>query len=415
MSEREHTVPAGDVSESESGNISLAQLTELTRQAYEQKRTKNCLDLIRAILLIDPENAEAQLMRSSIRMEMHLDLNNARSLLKDVHLKDRPQKYSEAGTTVLRRILSVDPDSEEARTLLSEVSPSEPVLPPPAIEEQPVPEPVLEVVQQEPDPPAVQEQPTVVMPARSFRLRVGTLKRPWIPRAIAVVSIAVPIAVVACLPALRSSPNPINTPVTQTGSPQSSVPSEKNFAPAAAPALSDAKIAEVSAPVPVVPRVDTGIATTPPPSSSSTTRPTSNVSSPPALAASGKLAISSPTSVDVYVKDEYIGSAPVTIEMSPGAHTLEYRHENLRKSITHTITTNETTRAAITFDVPVQINARPWADVYVDGIERKPLGQTPMSGVQVPIGGVLVFENSQFGVKRYRVTGRETAIQIVFP
>ena len=45
----------------------------------------------------------------------------------------------------------------------------------------------------------------------------------------------------------------------------------------------------------------------------------------------------------------------------------------------------------------------------------KPLGQTPMSNVRVPIGGILVFQNPKFPTKRYRVTGTESTIQIVFP
>ena len=109
-----------------------------------------------------------------------------------------------------------------------------------------------------------------------------------------------------------------------------------------------------------------------------------------------------------------VGSAPVSLELPAGTHTLEYRHGNLRKSLTHTINSNETTRAMVTFDVTVQINSRPWAEVFLDGVERKALGQTPLSSVRVPIGGVLIFENPQFQAKRYRVTGSER-IQIVFP
>jgi hypothetical protein len=83
--------------------------------------------------------------------------------------------------------------------------------------------------------------------------------------------------------------------------------------------------------------------------------------------------------------------------------------------VTHVIKGNETTKAMITFDVTVQINSRPWSEVFVDGVERKDLGQTPLSGVRVPIGGVLTFQNPQFQAKKYRVTGNETGIQIVFP
>jgi hypothetical protein len=134
-----------------------------------------------------------------------------------------------------------------------------------------------------------------------------------------------------------------------------------------------------------------------------------------AARADGTLAISSPASIDIYKDDTYIGSAPVSLELPAGLQTLEYRHGSLIKRVTHLINSNETTRAMITFDVDVQINSKPWAEVFLDGVERKDLGQTPLSGVRVPIGSVLVFENPGFPKKKYRVTGNETGIQIVFP
>jgi hypothetical protein len=133
------------------------------------------------------------------------------------------------------------------------------------------------------------------------------------------------------------------------------------------------------------------------------------------VAGSGVLALSSPTTADIYKDGVYLGSVPVSLEIPAGTHTLEYRHGNLRRNMTHVINSNETTRAMITFDVSVQINSKPWADVFIDGIERRALGQTPLSGLQVPIGSVLIFENPQFQPKRYRVTGNETGIQVVFP
>jgi len=53
--------------------------------------------------------------------------------------------------------------------------------------------------------------------------------------------------------------------------------------------------------------------------------------------------------------------------------------------------------------------------VFLEGIERRPLGQTPLSDVTVPIGSTLVFENPNFPGKTYRVTGQDAAIKIVFP
>jgi hypothetical protein len=131
--------------------------------------------------------------------------------------------------------------------------------------------------------------------------------------------------------------------------------------------------------------------------------------------ANGTLAISSPTAVEIYKDGAYLGSVPISLELPAGTQTLEYRHGILRSNVTHVINSNETTRARITFDVTLQINSRPWADVFIDGVEKKAVGQTPLSGVRVPIGSVLIFENPQFQAKRYRVTGNETGVQIVFP
>jgi hypothetical protein len=63
----------------------------------------------------------------------------------------------------------------------------------------------------------------------------------------------------------------------------------------------------------------------------------------------------------------------------------------------------------------VQINAKPWAQVFIDGIRKTPIGQTPLGDVQVPLGSVLVFQNPGFADKRHRVTARDTAIQVTFP
>jgi len=398
MLEHEHAVPTQDIDFTESPSSDLSQLTELARQAYHQKRTKNCLDLVKAILLIDPENAEAQLMRSSIRMEMHLDLENARTLLRDAHLKDRSQMYSEAGSTVLRKILSIDPESEEAKTLLSEVERSVPVPPPPTIT---LPEPPLT--------PVVKEQPVTAVSPTPSRLQDAGPKRRWIP--VVVLTFSVALAIFS-LPLLRSGITRNKEPITLPGSVQ--VQSEQAISPGPVAASLDDEVLPAPPPSPtVVPVADNAVDSIPAP-----------VVSPPeprprpaavVTAAVGKLAISSSTSVEIYRGDQYVGSAPITIDISPGTYAFEYRHHGMVKTVTHVINSDETTRAMISFDVPVQINARPWADVFVEGTEMKPLGQTPMSNVRVPIGGILVFQNPKFPTKRYRVTGTESTIQIVFP
>src|SRR5215475_6542407 len=78
-----------EVSESSIGNLS--KLAGLARQAYEQKRTKDCLDLTRTILLIDPDNADAQGLRSLIQSQILQDLESARAFLSQAQSRDNSE------------------------------------------------------------------------------------------------------------------------------------------------------------------------------------------------------------------------------------------------------------------------------------------------------------------------------------
>ena len=129
----------------------------------------------------------------------------------------------------------------------------------------------------------------------------------------------------------------------------------------------------------------------------------------------GSLAVNSAIAADIYMADKMLGSTPMTLQLTPGRHTLEYRHGDLRTVMTHEIKSRETISALVTFDTTVQLNARPWAQVFVEGSARRALGQTPLSSVRVPIGSVLTFENPNFPPKSHRVVETDTAIQMVFP
>jgi hypothetical protein len=105
----------------------------------------------------------------------------------------------------------------------------------------------------------------------------------------------------------------------------------------------------------------------------------------------------------------------VTLELPAGTHTLEFRFGNLKKTGAYVVRSNEAATATVSFDVTVQINARPWAQVFIDGSQPRPLGQTPLSDVRVAVGNVLVFRHPSFPEKRVRVTGGEPSILVVFP
>jgi hypothetical protein len=129
----------------------------------------------------------------------------------------------------------------------------------------------------------------------------------------------------------------------------------------------------------------------------------------------GDLAISAAVPVDIYRGEEHLGSTPTTLQLPAGPQTLEYRYQGLRQLLTHTVVAQQTTTTTIQFLIKVQINAKPWAQVFVDGARMTPIGQTPLGDVSVPIGSTLVFQNPGYPDKRYRITAKDAAIQMTFP
>jgi hypothetical protein len=367
MSQEKATDPVSPLDASESPNQTLERLAELARQAYERKDSVECLQLTREMLVIDPGSPFAQSMRASIEVNMQRDLEEARAFLRQA---------SEKGTPSIEK---------------KDESPAAPAAP-------------IDVGMSESVPAA--PLTAAISPDGS---QTG---RQWL--------VGVGLALVSGLAVfgvfrLMTEFNPTEASRVNSATPAVLAPPPNLIAnsvglqPRAVPAGSPVLNMGPAAPMQVEPvRV-------PPPPPPTATSPVPEPPRTDVSASNGTLALSSPTTVDIYKDDAYLGSLPVSLELPAGMHTLEYRHGNLRQIGTHVVKSSEITRSRITFDVNVQINSRPWATVFLDGVERKSLGQTPLSGVLVPIGGVLVFENPQFPEKRYRVTGNETGIQVVFP
>lgn len=366
MSQKETTATIGrhDIGESQHGDLS--QLTELAREAFEQKRTKDCLDLTRAMLLIDPGNADAQSMRLSIQSEMHRDLDNARAFIRQAQSRESLEPQLQPGATETEGRVPVETEAETGNSRMGKLVSGAIRLLSDSIHSQ----------------------------------RVKGVR--WLLVASGLIAVVV---VLASLPRFRTAKRPAEPSLMAMNSsdmPKLVVSEDIHPAQVETPA-------ELVPPPPTLPSKIAARAPTPEPP------PADVVPDRRIVAGTGILAISSPGSVDIYEDDAYLGSVPVSLELSAGEHTLEYRHGSLRKILTHVINRNQTTKATVVFDVTVQVNSRPWSEVFLDGVERKDLGQTPLSGVRVPIGGVLIFENPQFQAKRYRVTGNETGIQVVFP
>jgi hypothetical protein len=101
----------------ESVAAGLVGLVYLAREAVDEKRHKQCLEATKAILKIEPDHMEARKIQSAVRTELDQQFVDAQTLVRDSQLKGDPLLYQRAAAT-LRRIIDVDPDNLEARTLL---------------------------------------------------------------------------------------------------------------------------------------------------------------------------------------------------------------------------------------------------------------------------------------------------------
>lgn len=393
----------------------LAELTAQARAAYKDKRTKECIDLTNRVLLVDPQNTEAHALRDSVQSDIQRDLKDARALLEDSHRMTEGQKYRKAAEIILLKILYLDSGHAEAKQLLADVkgsagattqfSHSGRIAP---LEET--------VFTANPTPVVKQQESSGQEMNLKFPLifagivllggglwffssqATGKVTEPA-PKAIKTVEDLPPVP--------RAAPNSASA-VSNTVS--IGAPSPASTQSATQPLKTAAVIPPV-APAPVNRGVVPAVPAAPIIASVTTLVPrASAVKGEP-----GSLAVNSAIAADIYMGDKYLGATPITLPLAPGRHTLEYRHNDLRAVMTHEIKSRETSTAFVVFETTVQINARPWALVFVEGASRRALGQTPLSSVRVPIGSRLTFENPNFPAKSHRVTEGDSAIQVVFP
>jgi PEGA domain-containing protein len=120
---------------------------------------------------------------------------------------------------------------------------------------------------------------------------------------------------------------------------------------------------------------------------------------PSAGATAGWIAITSPFEVQVFQGDELVGSSAATkIMMTAGRHDLRFTNAALAFDDRRRIDVTAGKTSAVRISAPtasVSINAKPWADVLVDG---GAFGQTPLANVPLAIGTHQVtFHHPQLG------------------
>jgi len=130
-------------------------------------------------------------------------------------------------------------------------------------------------------------------------------------------------------------------------------------------------------------------------------------------AAPGSIAIASPVPVQVFEEKRLIGTSDMDrIILPAGEHVVELAADSVGYRATRTVRVVPGQTAALSVDfprAPLNINAIPWAEVFIDGTRA---GETPLGNLPQTLGPhEIVFRHPQLGERRVNamVTLKETA------
>lgn len=125
----------------------------------------------------------------------------------------------------------------------------------------------------------------------------------------------------------------------------------------------------------------------------------------PAATAIGWLSVAAPFDVEVFDGESLVGGSGVKLMLAAGHHDLRFVNRPLgfEESRRVDLAVGKVASVAITApETTVDINARPWANVLIDGTA---VGQTPLANVPITVGThVVVFRNPEFGEQRRTIT-----------
>jgi len=121
---------------------------------------------------------------------------------------------------------------------------------------------------------------------------------------------------------------------------------------------------------------------------------------------SGWISITAPFAMQVYEGGDLIGSTETDrILVTAGSHHLQIVNDTLGFKISRNVNVPAGKVVPIGIELPngvVNINAVPWAEVFVDG---RAVGETPIGNLQLPIGPhEVVFKHPQFGERRQAIS-----------
>ena len=120
---------------------------------------------------------------------------------------------------------------------------------------------------------------------------------------------------------------------------------------------------------------------------------------------SGWIAVFSPIPLDISAAGKALGNTETgKILLPPGRHLLTLSNSEFGFTDTRTVEIYPGEERALNIEPKglVNVNAHPWAEVWVDG---KKAGDTPIANLQVPLGTrVFMFKHPQYGERRITAT-----------
>jgi hypothetical protein len=121
---------------------------------------------------------------------------------------------------------------------------------------------------------------------------------------------------------------------------------------------------------------------------------------------SGWLTVKAPFSLEIREEGRIVGTTDADrLMLAAGPHTIELVNETLGYRVTRTVQVMPGKVASLAVDLPkgvVNLNATPWAEVWVDG---QRVGETPIGNLSIPIGPhEVIFRHPQFGEKRHAIS-----------
>lgn len=120
---------------------------------------------------------------------------------------------------------------------------------------------------------------------------------------------------------------------------------------------------------------------------------------------SGWLTVDAPLLLEVVMDGRVVGTTEQPrVMLPPGRHTLTLRNQNLNYRATQivNIEPGEESRLNLSPTTPINLNATPWAEVWIDG---KRIGETPVANVPVQLGTrEIIFRHPELGERRLTPT-----------